>query len=121
MAFHGVKQAEMAKAINISQSQLSKILRADRSIDLETFEAFSEYLGEDAASLVAEGQVLVGERIAESSEAAGEHQSSGIPADFDSWSADDKADYIAANPEKFDLAAKHGDTEAEQEAYEQLP
>lgn len=62
MAFHGVKQAETAEAIGISQSQLSKILRADRPIDLETFEAFCAFLGDDAASLVAQGQALTDAR-----------------------------------------------------------
>lgn len=62
MAFHGVKQAETAEAIGISQSQLSKILRADRPIDLETFEAFCAFLGDDAASLVAQGQALADAR-----------------------------------------------------------
>lgn len=37
------------------------------------------------------------------------------------WSAHDQAAYIAKHPDLFDLAAKRGDTEAEQEAYEDLP
>lgn len=44
MAFHGVTQAEMAAAIQLSQSQLSKILRAERTIDLESFEALKDAL-----------------------------------------------------------------------------
>lgn len=55
MAFHGVTQAEMAEAIQLSQSQLSKILRAERTIDLESFEAFCEALDENAADLVKAG------------------------------------------------------------------
>ena len=42
MAFHDVTQGDMAAAMGISQSQLSKILRAERTIDLEAFEAFEE-------------------------------------------------------------------------------
>lgn len=44
-----------------------------------------------------------------------------IPAGFASWDPDQQADYIATHPDDFDLAAKYGDTIAEQEAYEQLP
>lgn len=58
MAFHGVTQAEMAAAIQLSQSQLSKILRAERTIDLESFEAFCEALDENAADLVKAGESI---------------------------------------------------------------
>lgn len=37
------------------------------------------------------------------------------------WTADEQADYIANHLDQFDFAAKHGDTEAEQRAYEDLP
>lgn len=37
------------------------------------------------------------------------------------WSADEQAVYVAAHPEQFDIAAKHGDIEREQEAYEEQP
>lgn len=117
MAFHGIKQAQMAEAVGISQSQLSKILRADRPIDLETFEAFCAYLGEDASALVSEGQKLAESRSAQEQM----EEDDGVPADFDSWDKDAQARWIAAHPNRFDLAAKHGDTEAEQEAYEAMP
>lgn len=58
MAFHDMTQQEMAEAIQISQSQLSKILRGDRTIDLESFEAFCEALDEDASTLIKEGEQL---------------------------------------------------------------
>lgn len=58
MAFHGVTQAEMAEAIQLRQSQLSKILRAERTIDLESFEAFCEALDENAADLVKAGESI---------------------------------------------------------------
>lgn len=132
MAFHGVKQAETAEAIGISQSQLSKILRADRTIDLETFEAFCAFLGDDAASLVAQGQALADARKdgqAKSASAASddasaalaeEHAADDVP-DMSDWSADEQAAYVATHLEQFDVAAKHGDIEREQTAYEDLP
>lgn len=109
MAFHGVKQAETAEAIGISQSQLSKILRADRPIDLETFEALCTFLGDDAAALVAQGRALADTNTADRA------------PDMSGWTADEQADYVVTHLDQFDYAAKHGDTEAEQEAYEDLP
>lgn len=41
--------------------------------------------------------------------------------DMSGWPADEQADYIANHLDQFDFAAKHGDTEAEQRAYEDLP
>lgn len=45
---------------------------------------------------------------------------SSVP-DMSDWSADEQASYIAAHLDQFDYAAKRGDTEAEQLAYEDLP
>ena len=58
MAFHDVTQGDMAAAMGISQSQLSKILRAERTIDLEAFEAFCEALEESPSILVKEAESL---------------------------------------------------------------
>ena len=51
MAFHDVTQGDMAAAMGISQSQLSKILRAERTIDLEAFEASAKPSKKAQASL----------------------------------------------------------------------
>lgn len=126
MAFHGVKQAETAEAIGISQSQLSKILRADRPIDLETFEALCTFLGDDAAALVAQGRALADrsatdDNINEAQRALTDSDTGSRVPDMSGWTADEQADYIANHLDQFDFAAKHGDTEAEQRAYEDLP
>lgn len=125
MAFHGVKQAETAEAIGISQSQLSKILRADRPIDLETFEAFCAFLGDDAASLVAQGQALTDTRKNDPADDANVSLASAVDdstvPDMSGWSADEQAAYVASHLDQFDVAAKHGDREREQEAFEELP
>lgn len=131
MAFHGITQIEMADAIGISQSQLSKILRADRSIDLEAFEAFCEALGENAADLVAEGEeiakqtqahnpdayvpavglILVknGQRIKASASAPAGERSPALDDGPDAALSEAEravlADAIAAHPEDYDLAA----------------
>lgn len=126
MAFHGVKQAETAEAIGISQSQLSKILRADRPIDLETFEALCTFLGDDAAALVAQGRALADrsatdDNINEAQRALADSDTGSRVPDMSEWTADEQADYIANHLDQFDFAAKRGNTEAEQEAYEDLP
>lgn len=126
MAFHGVKQAETAEAIGISQSQLSKILRADRPIDLETFEALCTFLGDDAAALVAQGRALADrsatdDNINEAQRALADSDTGSRVPDMSEWTADEQADYVANHLDQFDFAAKRGNTEAEQRAYEDLP
>lgn len=126
MAFHGVKQAETAEAIGISQSQLSKILRADRPIDLETFEALCTFLGDDAAALVAQGRALADRSTTnnntdKSQDALADANTADRAPDMSGWTADEQADYIANHLDQFDYAAKRGDTEAEQLAYEEMP
>jgi transcriptional regulator with XRE-family HTH domain len=126
MAFHGVKQAETAEAIGISQSQLSKILRADRPIDLETFEALCTFLGDDAAALVAQGGALAdrsttNDNTDKSQDALADANTADRAPDMSGWTADEQADYIANHLDQFDYAAKRGDTEAEQLAYEEMP
>lgn len=126
MAFHGVKQAETAEAIGISQSQLSKILRADRPIDLETFEALCTFLGDDAAALVAQGRApadrsTTNDNTDKSQDALADANTADRAPDMSGWTADEQADYIANHLDQFDYAAKRGDTEAEQLAYEEMP
>ena len=126
MAFHGVKQAETAEAIGISQSQLSKILRADRPIDLETFEALCTVLGDDAAALVAQGRALAdrsatNDNTDKSQDALADANTADRAPDMSGWTADEQADYVANHLDQFDYAAKRGNTEAEQLAYEEMP
>lgn len=126
MAFHGVKQAETAEAIGISQSQLSKILRADRPIDLETFEALCTFLGDDAAALVAQGRALADrsatdDNINEAQRALADSDTGSRVPDMSGWTADEQAAYVASHMNQFDIAAKKGDIEREQTEYEDLP
>lgn len=41
--------------------------------------------------------------------------------DMSGWSADERAAYVSSHLDQFDIAAKHGDREREQEAFEELP
>lgn len=126
MAFHGVKQSETAEAIGISQSQLSKILRADRPIDLETYEALCTFLGDDAAALVAQGRALAdrsatNDNTDKSQDALADANTAERAPDMSGWSADEQAAYVAWHIDRFDVAAKHGDAAAEAEAFEEQP
>lgn len=116
MAFHGISQSEMANAIEISQSQLSKILRADRAIDLDTFAAFCEAIGESPTDLIKEGEQFT-EKIKRNNpkayvNAAREHLVSLNINDINDdvpLTADGEVDYTELtrrfNPEELGLAA----------------
>lgn len=41
--------------------------------------------------------------------------------DMSGWSTDEQAAYVVSHLDQFDIAAKHGDREREQEAFEELP
>lgn len=41
--------------------------------------------------------------------------------DMSGWPADEQAAYVASHLDQFDIAAKHGDRDREQEAFEELP
>jgi transcriptional regulator with XRE-family HTH domain len=56
MAQHGVKQAEMAAAIGVSQSQLSKMIRGVRPIDIDQLDGMCLALGTDLYSLIKEAE-----------------------------------------------------------------
>ncbi|WIE54200.1 helix-turn-helix transcriptional regulator [Curtobacterium sp. MCBD17_003] len=52
MAQHGVKQADLAASIGVSQSQLSKMIRGVRPIDLDQLDGMCMALGEDTAAVI---------------------------------------------------------------------
>lgn len=53
-------------------------------------------------------------------EAADDGRKVSVP-DISDWSTEEQAAYIATHLDQFDIAAKLGDTEAEQQAYEEMP
>lgn len=56
MARHGVKQADMAAAIGVSQSQLSKMVRGVRPIDLDQADGMCRALGADLWEVIKEAE-----------------------------------------------------------------
>ncbi len=56
MSRHKVTQAELAAAIGVSQSQLSKMVRGTRPIDIDELDGMATALGTDAWSLLREAE-----------------------------------------------------------------
>lgn len=67
MAQHGVKQADLAASINVSQSQLSKMLRGVRPIDLDQLDGMCLALGQQMSVIVAEAEEILAKLDAEPS------------------------------------------------------
>ncbi|QIK63664.1 helix-turn-helix transcriptional regulator [Leucobacter viscericola] len=61
MAQYGVNQAEMAEAIGVSQSQLSKMTRGTRPISLDHFHAMCWALGASATDVLSLSEQFVSE------------------------------------------------------------
>ncbi len=59
MARFGIGQAELAAAINVSQSQLSKMVRGIRPIDIDQLDGMAVALGLDAWSVLREAEEAV--------------------------------------------------------------
>lgn len=56
MARHGVKQAEMAESIGVSQSQLSKMIRGVRPIDIDQLDGMCRALGVDLSGIIKDAE-----------------------------------------------------------------
>lgn len=56
MARYGIKQSELAESIGVSQSQLSKMVRGMRPIDLDQLDGMCRALGADTFAVVKEAE-----------------------------------------------------------------
>jgi len=59
MAQHRVTQAELAESIGVSQSQLSKMVRGVRPIDLDQLDGMCIALGVDTGDLIKEAEAAL--------------------------------------------------------------
>ncbi|RLP73660.1 XRE family transcriptional regulator [Mycetocola tolaasinivorans] len=59
MAQYGITQAELGEAIGVSQSQLSKLVRGVRPIELEQFVGMCESMGLDAGAILQEAEAFL--------------------------------------------------------------
>lgn len=61
MAQYGITQAELADAIGVSQSQLSKFVRGVRPIDIDQYAAMCQSMGLDPSKVMQEAEEFLAE------------------------------------------------------------
>ncbi|ATU19599.1 hypothetical protein BcFMB_00070 [Bifidobacterium choerinum] len=107
MTARNITQADLQKALgDRSKGYISDRVLGKRSWAISELDRIAHLFAlPDALSLIAAASGSAG--IAESSTAT--------------TVAEDDPQWIADHLDQFDIAAKHGDTEAEQQAYEELP
>lgn len=126
MSERGLTQADVGDAIGRAQSYASLRIKGMKPWNVDELEILSPLLGYDniftlinsaRASAIAPVTAAADDANTALTDA---HADADVP-DMSDWSADEQAAYIAAHLEQFDIAAKHGDIEREQTAYEDLP
>lgn len=119
-----ISDRALAKAINVSPPRVANLFsHSHGSPTLREFLALcsvlhispSKTLDAALANVSAEDNSTAGTETVERTPIE-----SGMP-DMSGWTVDEQATYIAEHLDQFDYAAKRGDTEAEQQAYEEMP
>lgn len=77
-----VTQAELAKAADISQSQLSKILRGDRQMDVDHLYAMCGALGLKVRDVIREAEAVARARLSASHGSGDEREPTALPFDL---------------------------------------
>lgn len=113
----GVTQGEVGRIIGRAQSYASLRIKRLKPWTIDELDKLAPILGyNDVFALVnamRQTQVNVD---------AGSHFiDSDMAQSISGWSADEQAAYVASHLDQFDVAAKKGDIEREQEAFEDLP
>lgn len=143
MALRDMRPRELAKASGVPFGTLRRILELNTVADYEQLSKIADALRLPVSQIVHDAEDLCKDKdfIADWREETGlprtapksasavddasaaladTHTADDVP-DMSDWSADEQAAYVAAHLEQFDVAAKHGDIEHEQIAYEDLP
>ncbi len=112
-----VTQEEVGRIIGRAQSYASLRIKGLKPWTIDELDKLAPILGyNDVFALVnamRQTQVNV--------DAAGHFIDSDMAQSISGWSADEQAAYVASHLDQFDVAAKKGDIEREQEAFEDLP
>lgn len=126
-----ISQGDVADKLGHSRSGYSRWLNAKPSMPLEAFLNTCELIGADPRAIMDAAYERLTKEMGrprdlsftspDDTAVALANVSDDVAPDMSAWSAHDQAAYIAKHPDLFDLATKRGDTEAEQEAYEDLP
>ena len=119
-----ISDRALAKAINVSPPRVANLFsHSHGSPTLREFLALCSVLQiSPSQTLDAALANVAAEDNSEASADTGESTpiESSVP-DMSGWTADEQADYVANHLNQFDFAAKYGDTEREQEAFEEQP
>lgn len=138
MVTRDMKVPALAKESGVPYGTLRKLLELNSVADYEQLRRIAEALRmplseiiEDAENLAEDPDVIADWReenglptadaaIDEDAALASAVDDSTVP-DMSGWTVDEQADYVASHLDQFDIAAKRGDLEREQEAFEELP
>ena len=122
---------QMARLTGMTPSRLSGLfLETMGPPTLDEFCTLCELLGQSAPdtlqTAIAESKTDVPNHATTAADTEGTKQAldtsgAGSVPDMSGWTTDEQADYIANHLDQFDYAAKRGDSEAEQLAYEEMP
>lgn len=133
-----IKTPALAKESGVPYGTLRRILELNSVADYEQLRRIAEALRmplseiiEDAENLAEDPDVIADWReenglptvdaaTDEDASRASAADDSMVP-DMSGWTVDEQADYVASHLDQFDIAAKRGDLEREQEAFEELP
>lgn len=127
-----ISQGDVADKLGHSRSGYSRWLNAKPSMPLEAFLNTCELIGADPRAIMdaayerltkemGQPEDLSSAAVDDANAALADTRAADDVPDMSGWSADEQAAYVAAHLEQFDVAAKHGDIEHEQIAYEDLP
>ena len=112
-----VTQEEVGRIIGRAQSYASLRIKGLKPWTIDELDKLAPILGyNDVFALVnamRQTQVNV--------DTAGHFIDSDMAQSISGWTADEQAAYVASHLDQFDVAAKKGDIEREQEAFEDLP
>lgn len=127
-AVSGLTFDELAKESGIPRPTVYRMFGAKRDIKLPQLYAVAQAMGVTVVEIMQDAERI--QRRSErhglaappnaSNALANVEASSAVP-DMSGWTTDEQADYVANHLDQFDYAAKRGDTEAEQQAYEEMP
>ncbi|RYQ37203.1 helix-turn-helix domain-containing protein [Bifidobacterium pseudolongum] len=138
MVTRDMKVPALAKESGVPYGTLRKLLELNSVADYEQLRRIAEALRmplseiiEDAENLAEDPDVIADWREENDLPAAGaaidedvalvSATNDSMVPDMSGWSADEQAAYAASHMDQFDIAAKKGDLEREQEAFEEQP
>lgn len=138
MVTRDMKAPALAKESGVPYGTLRKLLELNSVADYEQLRRIAEALRmplseiiEDAENLAEDPDVIADWREENNLPAAGaaidedvalvSATNDSMVPDMSGWSADEQAAYAASHMDQFDIAAKKGDLEREQEAFEEQP